>query len=94
MLMKWFYKMLRRRLQNVALDEIPQIAIDGRDDSLPSASMRFSIQQALNGKFIAVQTFKPNPRGSDWTTEYYIVPEGKKVSEALTVLMLMKGADD
>lgn len=56
--------------------------------------MRFAIRQALNGKFIEISTYAPQQRGSDWITEYYLVPEGKKVSEALTLLMLMKGADD
>lgn len=56
--------------------------------------MRFAIRQALNGKFIEISTHQPQQRGPDWITEYYLVPEGKKVSEALTLLMLMKGADD
>jgi hypothetical protein len=56
--------------------------------------MRFAILEAINGRFIQIATYKPQQRGSDWVTEYYLVPEGKKVSEALTLLMLMKGADD
>lgn len=68
----------------------------GRDvvqDDLPP-KMRFAIREALNGKFIEIGTYQPQHRGPDWVTEYYLVPEGKKVSEALTLLMLMKGADD
>lgn len=56
--------------------------------------MRFAIREAINGRFIEVATHRPQQRGSDWITEYYLVPEGKKVSEALALLMLMKGADD
>lgn len=57
--------------------------------------MRFAIQQAINGKFIEVVSYKTNQqRGHNCVTEYYLVPEGKKVSEALTMLMLLKGADE
>jgi hypothetical protein len=71
---------------------VSQIATDDSPEHPPK--MRFAIREALNGRFIEIATFKPQQRGSDWTVEYYLVPEGKKVSEALTLLMLMKGADD
>lgn len=64
-----------------------------QDTEMPP-KMRFAILEAINGRFIQIATYKPQQRGSDWVTEYYLVPEGKKVSEALTLLMLMKGADD
>ena len=67
-------------------------AIEQYTDAPPK--MRFAILEAINGRFIQIATFKPQQRGPDWVTEYYLVPEGKKVSEALTMLMLMKGADD
>lgn len=67
-------------------------AVEQDTDVLPK--MRFAITEAINGRFIQISTYKPQQRGSDWITEYYLVPEGKKVSEALTLLMLMKGADD
>jgi hypothetical protein len=63
-------------------------------DTETPPKMRFAILEAINGRFIQIATYKPQQRGSDWITEYYLVPEGKKVSEALTLLMLMKGADD
>lgn len=56
--------------------------------------MRFALRQAINGKFIEIATYNPQNRGSDWITEFYIVPEGKKVSEAMAMLMLVKGADE
>lgn len=59
----------------------------------PPPKMRFAIREALNGKFIEVGTYTQQ-RGADWVIEYYLVPEGKKVSEALAMLMLIKGADD
>ena len=64
-------------------------------DTPPNTSdMRFAIRKAINGKFIEVSTYVPQTRGSDWITEYYIVPEGKKVSEAMAMLMLLKGRDE
>jgi hypothetical protein len=65
-----------------------------RDSPEEPPKMRFAIREAINGRFIEISTYRPQQRGSDWVTEYYLVPEGKKVSEALTLLMLMKGADD
>jgi hypothetical protein len=70
----------------------PSTAVEQDTDALPK--MRFAITEAINGRFIQISTYRPQQRGSDWITEYYLVPEGKKVSEALTLLMLMKGADD
>lgn len=65
-----------------------------RDSPEHPPKMRFAVREALNGRFIEISTYMPQQRGHDWVTEYYLVPEGKKVSEALTLLMLMKGADD
>ena len=66
----------------------------GQDHPEIPPKMRFAIREAINGRFIEISTYKPQHRGSDWVTEYYLVPEEKKISEALTMLMLMKGADD
>ena len=93
---KWLAKWLYRELQKVQQQDRPEIlAVGGtEEDSQNPPKMRFAIKQAINGKFIEVSTHRPQTRGYDWVTEYYIVPEGKKVSEALTMLMLLKGADD
>jgi hypothetical protein len=72
---------------------IKEVSTAEQDTDVPP-KMRFAILEALNGRFIQISTYKPQQRGPDWITEYYLVPEGKKVSEALTLLMLMKGADD
>lgn len=92
---KWLAKWLYKELQKVQREDRPEIGLQIAEepDSAPP-KMRFAIKQAINGKFIEVSTHKPGLRGPDWVTEYYIVPEGKKVSEALTMLMLLKGADN
>ena len=66
----------------------------GLDTPTNTSDMRFAIRKAINGKLIEVSTYVPQVRGSDWMTEYYIVPDGKKVSEAIAMLMLLKGKDE
>ncbi len=92
--MGWLKKLFAKWSREAWEDarERPVLATADTPDQIPN--MRFAIRSAINGKFIEVSTHKPQQRGPDWTTEYYLVPEGKKVSEALTMLMLMKGADD
>lgn len=92
---KWLAKWLLKSIRDEQLGAVNSIGLEiaQEADNAPP-KMRFAIRQAINGKFIEVSTHKPQHRGSDWVTEYYIVPEGKKVSEALTMLMLLKGADD
>ncbi len=100
--MKWLkqkFAQWSREAWESAQKENMGVALRGatiqRDDTPESPpQMRFAIREALNGRFIEIATYKPQQRGPDWVTEYYLVPEGKKVSEALTLLMLMKGADD
>jgi len=87
--MNWFVRWLRRKLREEDILQTPQIAHDS--DSPPD--MRFAIRNAINGKLIELATRVNHPRGYEWTTEYYLVPEDKKVSEALTMLILLKGAD-
>lgn len=53
-----------------------------------------SFFQAMNGKVIQIRTYAPhkNP-GPDWKTEYYIVPDGERITDALAVLMIAKNLD-
>lgn len=53
-----------------------------------------SFFQAMNGKVIQIRTYHPhkNP-GPDWKTEYYIVPDGERITDALTVLMIAKNLE-
>jgi len=93
-LKKKFAKWCKEAWENERSDR-PEVAISPQlyeEDSRPK--MRFAVMEAINGRFIQISTYKPQQRGSDWVTEYYLVPEGKKVSEALTMLMLLKGVDE
>ena len=98
--MNWFKKKFAqwsREAWESARQDQPTVGLleaAGQDHPETPPKMRFAIREAINGRFIEISTYKPQHRGSDWITEYYLVPDGKKISEALTMLMLMKGADD
>lgn len=58
--------------------------------------MRVGVIEAINGRILEVSTAIPHPmhRGHyDWKTEMYVVPQEQKLSEAIAVLMLMKGLE-
>jgi hypothetical protein len=56
-----------------------------------------SISNAINGKVLTLRTFQPNRAArnvhSDWVTEYYVIKEGESLTEALTMLLVMRGID-
>lgn len=66
-------------------------------DSQPSDQTGISISNALNGKVLTLRTYQPSKTAtarhiqSDWVTELYIVPEGESLTDALTMLLLLKG---
>jgi hypothetical protein len=47
----------------------------------------------MNGKVIQIRTFQPQNRGPDWKTEYYIVPDGEKLTDAVAVLLMAKNLE-
>jgi hypothetical protein len=58
--------------------------------------MRIGFIDALNGRILEVSTQIPHPGVSnhyDWKTEMYVIPEGQKLSEAISTVMLMKGLE-
>lgn len=62
-------------------------------DSMATGDVRITVKHAINGKVLDISTYKPNPRGSDWTHELFVVPEGENLKDALTMLLLLKGLD-
>jgi hypothetical protein len=57
--------------------------------------IRLGLVLGLNGRMIEVAT--PNPKkgsyGEDWVYEYYFLGENQKISDAVAMLMIMKGID-
>ena len=53
--------------------------------------VRIGLMEAINGRLLEVSTYKLNPHGADWKTEYYVMDESVPLAEQLTTVMLMKG---
>ncbi len=63
------------------------------DSSSATPKLRIGIVEGMNGKILEVSTHKPNPHGSDWTYEFFVIQESQKVSEAVAMVLLLKGLD-
>ncbi len=67
-------------------------------DNHTSDQTGISISNAINGKVLTLRTYQPtnasrhNPHSS-WITEYYVIKEGESLTEALTMLLVMRGVD-
>jgi hypothetical protein len=48
---------------------------------------------AMNGKVIEIRTYQPQNRGPDWKTEYYVVPDGERLTDAVTILLMAKNLE-
>jgi hypothetical protein len=71
------------------------VLLKGTDHST-TPQMRIGFIDALNGRILEVSTQIPHPGVSnhyDWKTEMYVIPEGQKLSEAISTVMLMKGLE-
>ncbi len=56
--------------------------------------IRVGVIDAMNGRILEVSTAVPNNHNHyDWKTEMYVVPENQKLSEAMSLVMLMKGLE-
>jgi hypothetical protein len=53
-------------------------------------TVRLGVHDAMNGRVLEVQTYTPNPHGPDWKSEFFLVPEGENLSEAVTMLLIAK----
>jgi hypothetical protein len=63
-------------------------------DHNTTPQMRIGFIDAMNGRILEINTAIPNNHNHyDWKTEMYVVPEGQKLSEAIAVVMLMKGLE-
>ena len=53
------------------------------------------INEAMNGRVLTIRTFKPiNPQyGNNWISELYVLKDGESLTEALTMLLTLKGID-
>jgi len=64
-------------------------------ESSPEQGAQIYISEAINGKVLTIRTFKPhNPQyGNNWVSELYVLKDGESLTEALTMLLTLKGID-
>ena len=84
---------IKRWIRNWLMDDGVKLSsraieADGQPDQTG-----ISISNAINGKVLTLRTYQPskNHNRSDWVTELYLVPEGESLTEALTMLLMMRG---
>lgn len=88
--MEW----LRRKFYNWMLQvgkgqaiASPEVAVEEPNN------FTLTVMNAMNGKVIQIRTYQPQQRGPDWKTEYYIVPEGERLSDAVSILLMAKNLE-
>jgi hypothetical protein len=71
------------------------IMSEGTVEQAQEHGVQISINSAINGRVLTLRTYQPSKHHvrSDWLTELYIVKDGESLTEALTMLLLMKGID-
>jgi hypothetical protein len=67
-------------------------------DSVETSSeqgTQIGINSAINGRVLTIRTYRPNGAqlSGNWTMEYYVIKDGESLTEALTMLLMMKGID-
>ncbi len=84
---------IKRWIRDWLMNDQPKLARAMEVDSAPQDQTGISISNAINGKVLTLRTYQPskNHSRSDWVTELYIVPEGESLTEALTMLLMMRG---
>lgn len=55
--------------------------------------VRLGRLNVMNGQLLEVSTFKRNPNGPDWTTDYYIIDPEQKLADQIATVMVMKGLE-
>ena len=101
MLTKWFKKkfaeLVKEAWENARQEKelvlAPQlVGADVAHSTMPK--LRVGVIEAINGRILEVATAIPNNHNHyDWKTEMYVVPESQKLSEAIALVMLMKGLE-
>lgn len=89
---KWLIRLLMRK-ELRERDIYASSTITGPDEAVhkPSPKIRIGTMDVMNGKLLEVATYKQNPHGPDWKTEYYILEEGRPLAEQIAVVMTMRG---
>jgi hypothetical protein len=97
-MMLWFKKLLYRWAMtggNALSENTPRRpdfaeVISGKSNQQVNgdAYIQVALRKAVNGTILEVGTFKPNPRGPDWTYAHYVMMEGDDLSHAVAALLV------
>jgi hypothetical protein len=66
--------------------------LDVSDDQSDQTS--FTVLRAMNGRIIKVSSYKPNPRGPEWTHELHIVKDDEKIPDVIARIMAIKALEN
>jgi hypothetical protein len=74
----------------VRLEAPSRLDVAGEDADQTS----FTVLRAMNGRIIKVSSYKPNPRGPDWTHELHIVKDDEKIPDVIARIMAIKALEN
>lgn len=89
--MNWIRNLLRRWLTQPDRAEVTKSSVYAVEDS--QSGFTLTVMNAINGKVIHIRTYQPQRNGPDWKTEYYIVPDGEKLTDAVAILLMAKNLE-
>lgn len=104
MLMQWIknkviqwvredWELTRSQIKGRAINEA--IGVDREESELDAApKVRVSLLPALNGRILQVASVVKNQHGQHWQNDLFIVAESQKLSEAIALVMTMKGLEE
>lgn len=71
-----------------SLDHVRRIR---REEPNAVPHTRLGIIKAMNSRILEISTY--DERSGDWVYEFFVVQEEQKISEAIAMVLLMKGLD-
>lgn len=94
--MMWLKRVVRRWVAEAARDDMHkgntlEVAIGSNPTTGTmngEAHVSVSLRKAMNGLILEMGTYKPDPRGPDWTYKHYILKEGEDVAAAVAALLV------
>lgn len=85
---------LRRKLYNWLMEVGKAPALASADvHSEEPANFNMTVMNAMNGKLVQIRTYQPQRNGPDWKTEYYLVPDGERLTDAVSMLLIAKNLE-
>ena len=71
-----------------------QATLSSRDSGTSTTpTLRIGLIKAMNGRVLEISTYKHNPHGPDWTNELFLVSEDQTLSQAVAMLLALKGIE-